>query len=255
VSPPPQRRPRLVDLNAAAAEPARRSPLNQFEQAYEAIENLLVNCQLRPGRYLAIQELQNLVGFGRTPVHQAVSRLAADTLIVVHPRRGLQIAPIDLARERTLLRLRRDIERFVVRLATEKCTAAQRHQMLHLKRQLKESREQIDLDKFNLVDRRLNRLFMNAAAEPFVESTLRPLHTLFRRIGWLFHSHVPGGSDITRTIDAHIDLVDAVMNHHVDQALAASDALIDFMDSMFGGLEREIEPALLDCSFEEHDPA
>ena len=88
-------RPKLVDINAGAADAGTqagmrgRSPMNQSELAHEAIEDRLVNCQLRPGRYLAMQELQDLVGFGRTPVHQAVNRLAADTLLIVHPRRGL----------------------------------------------------------------------------------------------------------------------------------------------------------------------
>jgi hypothetical protein len=32
--------------------------------------------------------------------------------------------------------------------------------------------------------------------------------------------------------------------------VAASDALIDFMDSMFAGMEAGIDPRLLDCSIE-----
>jgi DNA-binding GntR family transcriptional regulator len=123
------RRTTLVDVSRigpperSAAIGRGASPLTQFERAYEAIEQRLVTCELRPGRYLALQQLQDLVKLGRTPVHQAVTRLAADTLIVIHPRRGLQIAPIDLTRERELLRLRRDMERFVIRLATERSNA------------------------------------------------------------------------------------------------------------------------------------
>jgi DNA-binding GntR family transcriptional regulator len=113
-----QKRPRLVgseDLSDAPASPRNRSLVNQVDQAYERIEEMLVNCQLKPGRFLAMQDLQELVRFGRTPIHQAISRLAADTLVIVRPRHGVQIAPIDLARERRLLPLRRDIERFVIR--------------------------------------------------------------------------------------------------------------------------------------------
>lgn len=222
--------------------------LNQFELAYQAIEERLVNCELRPGRYLALQELQDLVGFGRTPVHQAVTRLATDTLIVVHARRGLQIAPIDLARERELLRLRRDMERFVVRLATERSTSTHRNQMLHLKGNLLKERERLTIETFNTIDRRIDRLFLSTAGEPFVENTMRPLHTIFRRIGWLYHAQPSAEGNLLRTIDVHISLLDAVTHRRVDAALAASDQLIDFVDSMFDILEREVEPAKLDCS-------
>ena len=249
-----QKRPQLVEVSAATAADKPKSaargtsPLNQFELAYEAIEERLVTCELRPGRYLALQELQQMVGFGRTPVHQAVSRLAADTLITVHPRRGLQVAPIDLARERVLLRLRRDVERFVIRLAAEQSSASHRNQMLHMKRHLRENREQITIESFNVIDRRLDRLFLAAAGEPFVENTLRPLHTIFRRIGWLYHTQVSGEHKLLKTIDAHLALLDTVANRHVEAAIAASDELITFMDSMFDTLEREIDPSLLDCS-------
>lgn len=249
-------RPRVMEVPAAprtgaAKVSARaRSPLNQFEQAHEAIENQLVNCALRPGRFLAIQELQDAVGFGRTPVHQVVNRLAADTLLIVHPRRGLQIAPIDLARERVLLRLRRDIERFVIRLAAEHASSAHRNLMLHIKRQLRENPDQLDIERFNQIDRRIDRLFMAAASEPFVESTLRPLHTIFRRIGWLFHTKVEAGRSLARTVEVHLALLDAVAHRHVEAAIAASDELIDFVDSMFEVLEREIDPRLLDYSLD-----
>ena len=220
-----------------------------------AIEERLVTCELRPGRYLALQELQDLVNLGRTPVHQAVTRLAADTLIVIHPRRGLQIAPIDLTRERELLRLRRDMERFVIRLAAERSNASHRNQMLHMKRHLLDQREGIAIESFNIVDRRIDRLFLAAAGEPFVESTLRPLHTIFRRIGWLYHSQTTAEHDLRRTVDVHLALLDAVTNRRVDAALEASDQLIEFVDSMFDVLEREIEPAMLDCSVADFERA
>ena len=124
--------------------------MNLLELAYERIEDLIINCELKPGRFLSIQDLQDITGFSRTPVHQAVSRLADDTLILVRPRHGVQIAPIDLARERVLLHLRRDIERFVVRLATERAGPSHRNQFLHLERLLRETAGQDD-------DRRVQR--------------------------------------------------------------------------------------------------
>ena len=165
-----------------AAAPKRSNAVNLVELAYEQIENRIISCKLKPGSFLSIQDLVDITGISRTPVHQAVTKLAADTLVIIQPRHGLQIAPIDLARERMLLRLRRDLERFVVTLAAEHSTATHRSQMMHLTRTLQERRETMTISEFNVFDRRIDKLVLLAAGEPFLEHTLRPLHTLFRRI-------------------------------------------------------------------------
>src|SRR3546814_6196869 len=126
---------------------------------------------------MTMHDLQDLTGFGRTPVHHAVNRLAADTLILVRPRHGIQVAPIDLARERVLLKLRRDLERFVIRLATERSGPSHRNQMRHIDRLLRDRRASLDVDEFNGFDRRLDRLILTAAGEPFLEHTRSEEHT------------------------------------------------------------------------------
>ena len=50
-------------------------------------------------------------------------------------------------------------------------------------------------------------------------------------------------------------ILNDVANLHVDEAVAASDRLIDFVDGMFDAMEREVDPALLDCSLEPLDTA
>lgn len=240
---------KVVDAEDEAG-PSRRNRVNFFELAYQKIEDLLVNCALRPGQFLTMLELQNLTGFGRTPVHHAVNRLAADTLIIIRPRHGLQVAPIDLARERMLLGLRRDMERFVIRLAADRASLSHRNQALHIERMLRERRAGLNLDEFNRIDRRIDALILEAAGEPFLAHTMRPLHTLYRRIGFIHHRCMPGQEDLAGTIDRHLAILNAVANRRVDDAVKASDALIDFMDSMFPAMEAGIDPRLLDCSIE-----
>ena len=237
-----------VQPTGPAPIPRTRGFRNQADLAYERIEKMLVNCQLSPGRFLAMQDLQELVALGRTPVHQAVSRLAEDTLVIVRPRDGLQIAPINLARERGLLPLRRDVERFVIRLAAKRSGASERNQLLHLQRLLREPPEKLTIDRFNAVDRNVDQLLIATAGEPFVEPTLRPLHTIFRRIGWLYHTKVARGQNLKQSVDCHIALLEAVADRHIEKAIAALDDLIGFVDSMFDVLEQDIDPSLLDCS-------
>jgi DNA-binding GntR family transcriptional regulator len=233
---------------ATKAKPGRRNRLNMADVAYDQLEELIVTCALQPGLFLSIQDLQTATGGGRTPVHQAASRLAADTLILIRPRHGLQIAPIDLARERVLLPLRRDIERFVVRLATERAGPSHRNQLLHIGRALRAKPGRLSIAEFNLLDRRIDHVLNAAAGEPFLEHTLRPLHTIFRRIGWVYHSWVRAKEGPGKTVDCHLDIIDAVVAGRVKEAVAASDRLIAFSDSMFDVIEREIDPGLLDCN-------
>lgn len=241
---------KVIQKGEASEQPKRRNSVNLVELAYERLENLIVSCELRPGSFLAIQDLVDMTGYSRTPVHQAVSKLAADTLVIIHPRHGLQIAPIDLARERMLLRLRRDLERFVVTLAAEHSTSTHRSQMLHLIRILQEQRETMTIGDFNTFDRRIDKLVLLAAGEPFLEHTLRPLHTLFRRIGLIHHTNVGGTESLAGTIQTHIAVLDAITKRNVAMAVEASDALIAFVDDMFDAIERQIDPSVLDSSLE-----
>jgi DNA-binding GntR family transcriptional regulator len=240
---------RSTDQNPQAPD-RRYNRMNLFDLAYEQIEDLIVSCRLKPGQYLTMQDLQDLTGLGRTPVHQAVSRLAADTIISVRPRHGLQIAPVDLERERLLLRLRADIERFVTRLATERSEASHHSQMLYLARILRERGETMTIEEFNKFDRRIDRLILTAAKEPFLGHTLRPLHTIFRRVGWLYHTKTGTGVGPNESIECHIAVLETMANHQVKAATAASDELINFVDGMFDVIGRELDPALLDCSLE-----
>lgn len=229
----------------------RRNQTNLMEVAYERLEQLIITCELRPASFLSMQDLQDMTGSSRTPIYQAVNRLAADTLLVIHPRHGVRVAPIDLARERMLLLLlRRDLERFVLQLAVDRANSTHRTKVMHVARTMREHRDTMSIAEFNGFDSRIDKLILQAAAEPFLEHTLRPLHTIFRRIGWIHHVHLGGGESVLRSIDAYLAILDAMATRHVAEAVAASDELVRFVEVMFDQLERGIDPSVLDCSIE-----
>jgi DNA-binding GntR family transcriptional regulator len=143
--------------------------------------------------------------------------------------------------------LRRDVERFVVQLATERASAAQRREMNKLFEQLKNAKA-MSLAKFNVIDHRIDQLFLEAANEPYVAATLRPLHTLFRRVGWLYHSQTAQATALQASINGHMAVLEAVASNQVKQAVRATDALMNFVDDMFDTLEQQLRPEQLDCN-------
>ncbi|WP_170166989.1 GntR family transcriptional regulator [Paracoccus methylarcula] len=148
--------------------------------AYERIEELFISMKLAPGATLRTQDLQGMTGLGRTPVHQAVRRLAAETLLDVQPRNGLRIAPIDLERERRLTDLRRDMDRFVFTTAIAGMEGNERARLSHIMRRLETERPAITLDQFNVLDKAFDMLMIQASGERFLERCLRPLKALGR---------------------------------------------------------------------------
>lgn len=65
--------------------------------AYETLRREILSLELAPGQELDEARLVARLGLSRTPVREALIRLAADELVVLLPNRGAQVAPLDLA--------------------------------------------------------------------------------------------------------------------------------------------------------------
>jgi len=148
-----------------------------------------------------------------------------------------------------LLGLRREMERFVLRLAAERCGPSHRNQFLHIGRALRAA-ETIDIVTFNQLDRRIDQLLLQVSGEPFLEHTLRPLHTIFRRLGWIYHSSVRPQNGLDRTVECHIAIIDAVCARDADRAVAAADELVEWVEDMLTVMDVGVDPALLDCNLD-----
>jgi DNA-binding GntR family transcriptional regulator len=64
------------------------------DKAYDAIKKMILFGELHSGQLLNEAELQDLIGIGRTPVREALLKLAQDMLVVIHPRKGIEVAMI-----------------------------------------------------------------------------------------------------------------------------------------------------------------
>jgi hypothetical protein len=61
---------------------------------------------------------------------------------------------------------------------------------------------------------------------------------------------MPGQQSLDGTIDAHLALLNGIASSQPERAIAASDALVVFVEGMFDEMEENIDPSLLDCSVE-----
>src|SRR6266404_1673466 len=104
------------------------------EQAYRQIEELIVTLRLKPGEILSEQSLAASIEIGRTPIREALQRLALEGLVVILPRKGILVSEINPHSQLRVLEARREIERLLSRVSAERATEEEKQRFLAIAR-------------------------------------------------------------------------------------------------------------------------
>lgn len=221
------------------------------QQAFDRLEALIVTTDLEPGARTTLGELEEASGFGRTPVHDAVKRLSTARLIHVQPRSGLRIAPLDLEEERMLLPVRIEMEAIACRLAAQRANDGQVARLREAAEMLRAGRYTMSLADFNRVDSELNAAILAASGEMMLGNTLLPLQTLYRRSGWLFHTHVATEDALVDLISAHLELLDIILRR---DSVAAEHMVRAMLSEVYSALQKLDKCKVLDRYTRPADP-
>src|SRR5271165_5990597 len=133
------------------------------EKAYRALEEEIVTLRIPPGSVVSEAILSRRLGVGRTPIREALQRLAREWLVVIMPRRGIVVSEIDPIRQLRLLEARREIERFLARSAAKRATSIQRAQFRAIADGMDQAARDADDIAFMRLDREFNLLVLDAA--------------------------------------------------------------------------------------------
>jgi DNA-binding GntR family transcriptional regulator len=78
--------------------------------AYESFRDRLFAGDLKPGQFVTQRELAELAGVSLGSAREAIQRLEHDSLLKVHPQRGIQVADVTLRFIREAFQLRSILE-------------------------------------------------------------------------------------------------------------------------------------------------
>jgi DNA-binding GntR family transcriptional regulator len=198
------------------------------ERAYRQIEELIVTLELPPETILSEQSLAQRLNIGRTPIREALQRLARDGLVVILPRRGILVSQINLKTQMRLLEVRRELERLMARSAAERATSEETIQFAGIARDMRRASDRADDMTFMRLDRALNELVSQAARNEFAARAMGLMHGLSRRF---WYQHYRQAGDLPLSARLHADLADAIARRDTDAAGKASDLLIDYIES------------------------
>lgn len=100
-----------------SAAPARIG-MNLRDKAYDSFTRHLLARDIRPGQFVTQRELVELTGLTLGAVRELVPRLEAEGLIKTVPKRGMQVAHVDMNLIRDAFQFRMFIEREAIAIFT-----------------------------------------------------------------------------------------------------------------------------------------
>jgi DNA-binding GntR family transcriptional regulator len=208
---------------------------SQSEEAYQRILERIVSLEMPPGSVVNEARLREELKIGRTPIREALQRLARENFVRSIPHRGTFVTDVNITDLARITEVRVVLEAHAARLAAEKLTATDREAIGELLARFRRG-QVTDQQGLMQLDQQIHRTIYRAARNGFLEATLERYFNLSLRLWYL-------------VLDREIRLREAV-DEHVEllQAILAADGgrAEDIMRRHVTGFEREIRKVLVE---------
>jgi DNA-binding GntR family transcriptional regulator len=185
------------------------------ERAYVELRDRIVTLRLAPGTILREDELMREMEMGRTPLREAVKRLALENLVAVQPRRGTFVSDVDAADIVNITEVRAELEGFAASLAALRMDAEARTAARALLHEVEELNSPDDQEWLMRFDERIHRFVWEATGNPHLVSTLERYFTHSLRIWYLVLDRVPG---LGHSVHDQTHLLEALLDRNGNRA-------------------------------------
>jgi DNA-binding GntR family transcriptional regulator len=162
------------------------------ERAYVELRDRIVTLRLAPGTALREDELMREMGIGRTPLREAVKRLALENLVAVQPRRGSFVTGVEASDIVNITEVRAELEGYAAELAALRMDGQARAAAEALVDEIEEVTKPHEQEWLMRFDERIHHFIWEASGNPYLVETLEQYFTHSLRIWYLVLDRVPG---------------------------------------------------------------
>jgi DNA-binding GntR family transcriptional regulator len=196
-----------------------------------------VTLRLPPGTVLREEELMSDLEIGRTPLREAIKRLALENLVAVQPRSATYVTSVDAADIVHIAEVRAELEAHAAELAARRIDGPMRERFAALLDQVRASASAPGANALMGLDESIHRLVWAAARNPYLEETLERYFVLSLRVWYVVLDRVPG---LGAAVFDHARLLEAILAG--DAALARSlmhEHVIEFEHEIIAAFSRD----------------
>lgn len=184
----------------------------------------IVSMRRKPGEAIAEKQIAESYGVSRTPVREAVLRLADDGLVEVFPQSGTYVSRIPLYQLSEAIVIRKALEEGTVRYATMRATPADigaLHANLELQGRMQAAGDQ---EGFHQSDEAFHALLARISGYPGFWTIIQQVKVQVDRCRRLT---LPEPGRVARVIAEHSAVVEAIAAHDPDRAVKSIAAHLD----------------------------
>jgi DNA-binding GntR family transcriptional regulator len=186
--------------------------LSLNETAYRKISELIISLELAPGSQVDERSLAERLAIGRTPIREALFRLAAEGLVETVPKRGFFIEPVTVEDIRALFEAMILLERDALYLAARRIPEERIHTLKEVNEALRQAMRARDYLKITLENSRFHRFLYEAVGNRFLTAYLNRLQNQAQRLAYLSYSRDMAPDDLEshfqRVIGDHNDIIE-----------------------------------------------
>ena len=200
---------------------------SQAQKAYELIEEMIVSLKLEPGQKISENMLSEGLGIGRTPIREALQKLAYEGTVIITPRSGITISDIDMTDQFRLIEVRRGLENIMAKRATQFASPVEKERFAALSEEFMKTAEANDENLFIQTDREFNHLLAISARNKYARLAMSSIQAQTRRFWFVYFKHF---GDLPKVCRLHTDIANAIVKGDEENAGQASDRLIDYVE-------------------------
>jgi len=194
-------------------------PRSLAEKAYQLLMHKITRLELAPGAPLTDKDLTAQLGIGRTPVREALQRLAGEGLVNHLPNRGMFVSEVSAGSVQHIYEFRSIIDGHAARLAASRASDRDIEELRDIQTSLVEATDNEDIDAFVDHDRHFYAVLARAAQNTYLAETIPRLFNLHLRLWFLISKKAGGWYDIaTAHHDMTKGIVDAITRRDPDAA-------------------------------------
>lgn len=184
-------------------------------------------------------DLSEKMNVSRTPIREAIKRLADDGLVKVEPRRGAYVANISIKDMLDVFEVREDMEGFVAKLAAKRITEEEKVQLKEIAVEYEEAIEKAD-DKERIIE--LDEKFHNFIVKCSGNETLRELVNYVQELSLRFrYLYYDDFSLYESTAEQHNRIMEAINSGRDNEARVEADAHVKALKEFVFALGKRME--------------